>query len=737
MRVPGDHASPGGFVTEPRETVIRDHLARRLDLVERGLRLVAVEYPLPNAAGTRGRIDILARDIHDSWVVIELKRSDKTARDAIHEIAKYNELLRREKGLRPDRIRSIIVATTWSELLVPVSNFARDSSHDVRGYQLTVGPDGVPTGAERVELLAAATAPRTTPVHFIFHFFTEADRETGWQQIVDRAAEVGAGDLLAADFRRRDAAVSPQYGLYFAVGRMDPDSAPEALKVAATESEGAPGYQLEYEALRHILKHVFGASSASASPGTLRQIQEDRSWEVEGYRSSGVFGKLAASSQRDFFRELNGDDGFAEVHYFGTARTSDRGRWPVFLTEYESSLASNEAWRNLVRSWLQDVHASGEEADVALDVFNPCDLISAIVHGWPDHTWPLMPKLAAFAVTEAGHERRAMGALYWDGRPVPDIARLVRLLYPEPTSWQTARAFGDHLRRDLQLVESLGLQYVLVEHIGDEVRIWLVGEDGSPRAVSTVGQLRAEGWPKGTVFGMDNFFAAHRGQLRALATEYRDALGISPSLPEPSLPDTALTEPDDRPARVRHTEPRPVSPPAESDLKDCSEPAPMRVPDAVVGEALVTIADLSKDDSERSVAWHVCVIRGKAALIAAEELLDTLKTLNTGTDVRPGRAPKVEVADATRSDYVLGTCYLVGAEGLRDELRRRAAVSLVMLCQESGYREARRLLKEDTWAWLPRVVGRDSWANLLATYVVDDCSAPGEVRDTLAALLDL
>ncbi|HWD81404.1 MAG TPA: endonuclease NucS domain-containing protein, partial [Kribbella sp.] len=697
--------------------------------------------PLPNAAGTRGRIDILARDIHDSWVVVELKRSDKAARDAIHEVAKYTELLRREKGLRADRIRSIVVATTWSELLVPVSNFARDSSHDVRGYELTVGSDGVPTGARRVELLAAPSAPRTTPVHFIFHFFTEADREAGWQQIVDRAAEVGAADLLAADFRRRDGVGSPRYGLYFAVGKMSPDAASEALRNAAAESdesEGVPGYPLEYEALCHILKHVFGASFDQAGPGTLRQIQDDPTWEVEGYRSAGAFGKLTVWTRRDLFRELNGDDGFAEVHYFGTARTTDRGRWPVFLTEYENSLASNEVWRVLVRTWLADVHASGEEAEVALDVFNPCDLVTAIVHGWPDHTWPLMPKIAALAMTEAGPQRAAMGALYWDGRAVPDIARLVELCYREPTSWLTARAYGDHVRRDLQLIELLGLRYVLVEHIDEHVRVWLVGEDGSPRVASTAGQLRAEGWVKGVPLGMDEFFAEHRGQLRALATRYRYVLGLSPSLPELSAPDTAQAElGDDRPVRVRHTEPGHVRPPVELDLEGCSVPARKRAPDTVLGQALVTIADLDKSDRERSVAWQVCRIRGMAAVIAADELLGTLSTLHDGTDVRPGRAGAVDVAGATRSEHIHGICYVVGAEGLRVELRRRAAVSLVMLCGESGYREARRLLGEHDWSWLPSVVERDSWATVLATYVVADLSAPSQVRGAVAALIGL
>jgi len=79
-----------------REDHIRDKLADRLTLIENDLCLVGRNYPLPNSAGTRGFIDILARDRHGIFVVVELKRSDKTSREALHEVIKYTELLQRE-----------------------------------------------------------------------------------------------------------------------------------------------------------------------------------------------------------------------------------------------------------------------------------------------------------------------------------------------------------------------------------------------------------------------------------------------------------------------------------------------------------------------------------------------------------------------------------------------------------------------------------------------------------------
>ncbi|MFE3716133.1 hypothetical protein ACFXOX_23715, partial [Bacillus subtilis] len=98
-------------------------------------------------------------------------------------VAKYTELLCREKHLSPDRIRVIIISTDWSELLVPVSNMARDWTHDLRGYQLVLDTSGIPTSADRVELLAEAFESRITPIHVMFFFGSLHDRNDAWSRI--------------------------------------------------------------------------------------------------------------------------------------------------------------------------------------------------------------------------------------------------------------------------------------------------------------------------------------------------------------------------------------------------------------------------------------------------------------------------------------------------------------------------------------------------------------------------
>ena len=102
------------------EDAIRDQIAANLDLVEPGLTLIRTEYPLPNAHGTKGRIDVLARDRFGNFLVIEVKRTNQAARQAIHELLKYASLLVAEEGCRLSQVRCCLASVEWKELQVPL-----------------------------------------------------------------------------------------------------------------------------------------------------------------------------------------------------------------------------------------------------------------------------------------------------------------------------------------------------------------------------------------------------------------------------------------------------------------------------------------------------------------------------------------------------------------------------------------------------------------------------------------
>lgn len=117
-----------------KESEIRDYLAAHLDVISDELILVQTEYKLKNDTGTDGFIDILARDIYDNYVIIEIKQSKQSSRQAIHEIIKYVTLLKRELHLKDSEIRVIIVSTVWEELYTPYWELKEKIDWAIEGY---------------------------------------------------------------------------------------------------------------------------------------------------------------------------------------------------------------------------------------------------------------------------------------------------------------------------------------------------------------------------------------------------------------------------------------------------------------------------------------------------------------------------------------------------------------------------------------------------------------------------
>ena len=134
------------------EDKIRDYLADNLEIIEKGLIFVKKEYKLPNSIGAGGRIDLVARDVYGHVVVIEIKRSDQAARQALNEIHKYTALFKVSQGLDERSLRLIVVSTDWHELRLPLSEFAETSQYPVEGVLITAGIDGVVTQVSKIDL---------------------------------------------------------------------------------------------------------------------------------------------------------------------------------------------------------------------------------------------------------------------------------------------------------------------------------------------------------------------------------------------------------------------------------------------------------------------------------------------------------------------------------------------------------------------------------------------------------
>jgi len=135
------------------EDIIRDELIQNMNILGEEYELIDKEKYLPNHLGTRGFVDILAKDSLGRHVIIELKKSNSSAREALHEVLKYIEGIKENKSLKNDEIRVMIVSTEWSELLVPYSSFIKHTNIPVSGILLRVDDNYKPLSISIVEPL--------------------------------------------------------------------------------------------------------------------------------------------------------------------------------------------------------------------------------------------------------------------------------------------------------------------------------------------------------------------------------------------------------------------------------------------------------------------------------------------------------------------------------------------------------------------------------------------------------
>jgi hypothetical protein len=119
------------------ENGLRDELAKDLSIIEQGLELIEKNFPVESARGASGALDILAKDRHGLYVIIEVKRSDAAARQALHELSKYLAAFMTSQMVDEQKLRCFVVSTLWHELDVPLSYFASTVNVNVKGFEVT------------------------------------------------------------------------------------------------------------------------------------------------------------------------------------------------------------------------------------------------------------------------------------------------------------------------------------------------------------------------------------------------------------------------------------------------------------------------------------------------------------------------------------------------------------------------------------------------------------------------
>lgn len=531
------------------EAAIRDELAQRLELIEPGLTLVETNFPLRNAHGTRGFIDVLARDATAMLVVIEIKRSDSTAREAIHEVLKYVELLRRERGVASDKLRAIIVSTTWRELLVPFSVASRVSPVPLSGFQLGVDLNADPLigSVDAVVPLDAEPDRSLSGVAVQIQVASLGAAEGKWLEVMPTLRAGGVDDALALILEHPTA--SPV--LHVGLGRVIPGDERAVVLVGAPIKPLAQGLVIEDDddddeddddddisvsddfgldidttAEQRVASAVVNAEANARLVTTHKfaRMIRGNSWTVTKVMRAGTYSLQAdLTDDEHLIDELAGDCGLGQVMYTGAARPVHEGAWRAFRRAVRNVLFGNPQWTLLMDAWLGEAEAERPDWDVHLHLYNPCDVLAAFVFSDVGDLSEMTPQISGGTNSPKLHAadddvRLVEGVLMWDGQP-RDVERAFRAVFEDDGHWWMARVAGALWEMDIDLLRELGLHYELVEFRPGDFPPDLLTVEGA--TLVRTGADSSGSWPGCEPFPA--FLEVHAKALYALANRLRSA----------------------------------------------------------------------------------------------------------------------------------------------------------------------------------------------------------------------
>jgi hypothetical protein len=405
------------------ESVIRDKLAENLDILEEGLTLEKTEKFLPNPEGTRSFVDILARDKNGKYVLIELKKTNAAARQAIHEILKYIEGVKLNLGLKEDELRILIVSTEWKELLIPFSSLANRVHFRLAGIQLTVDGSGNPTHASRVTPAPVRSDRLFSSQHHLIRYRSLENLENGTEQYIASCAAKGIKDyvliqLSAAqgrpelDRRKKYEKLTKlfeqlgpartyddyikrvplmPYMLYFAMVELDLEYCLQQLEmllegVDAEEWRGTLKYTKNNDELLHLAHEQIMAAPPEVPnddhemgyPAKFADKLFHDEWEITDIFKFGALAHNDLLVKETLVSELCGDQGNTRQHYKKTLSGEDTRYLATTREEIRKCLIHNPQWTEQINRTFVEIEKQNNINKISVYIFNPNHILLSL-----------------------------------------------------------------------------------------------------------------------------------------------------------------------------------------------------------------------------------------------------------------------------------------------------------------------------------------------------------------------
>jgi len=445
-------------------------LAGHIELLDPGLSLVSEEYHLPNLIGAGGKIDLLAKDPFGHWVIIEVKRSNQAARQALNEIHKYTALFRTVHGLDETRVRVIVVSTEWHELLVPFSEYVATAAYSVQGLSINALEDGTVNQVEKVTLAARGEPIVFSRAHSIYLFNDEADRDVNIRKLGEAVERVWITDyvLLRCDYVGNNPSVIHRYAAYLAM--VSPLSSLKDHEFADLKEQIEWHDDLDFPD-ENLLAAVSLTSERNwdsfeiGYPEKLVTISTE--WKVAvALRGGRLRSDRSLFSDAEILRMVKAIEGGSPFYLVKIASPKFPAAWNELRANLEPIILSNSQWARIVPYYLDSIEAEASDASVSVSIYSAFNFPMTLFY-LSNGDWSRCAHLEIVVDhTSVSEVRLLTSDLAWNGKVVADPpSKIMDRVYGSFDEWKWRTHFHETSEKEDIAMKAHGFSTPLVEMV--------------------------------------------------------------------------------------------------------------------------------------------------------------------------------------------------------------------------------------------------------------------------------
>lgn len=482
-----------------KESQLRDLISFNITKLKSDLTLLKKEQYIPNEFGTNGFIDLYAKDKFGNHVLIEIKRSDAASREALHEINKYVEGVKRHFGVKDTEIHVIIASSEWGELLVPFSRFLNDTTFSLQGYEIVVTEDETDFHANLVNPLSISQGRFIAPWHDVYWYKDANALENGVRSIQTAYQEKQIEDYVLVAFyfknqlsaEERLAAMRASIARIMGVDESEISSLPEipvheyiaytglqmltkekCLQILSCDADAMEEVQEllptmeEEDALCYLHESVAGIKPRPENdhyeigdPAKFGKLLDAPNSKILKIVRHGSFARNTLLCDDTIISELRGEDGSTGQKFKRKISVSNPAHIKSLKSDILFCLAENPIWKAHILRMIEEIQIEFPNSEIDISIYNPCTGVFTIYYATTKEDGFLYIPSYSVIVHHANGVRVYFGAPEKSGEALSFPQILDKYYEGSLTALLLSVTWGGRDTRDSDIVEDLGMQY--------------------------------------------------------------------------------------------------------------------------------------------------------------------------------------------------------------------------------------------------------------------------------------